>query len=192
MRIEAVVVKDFMGLRHVRARLHRTWVIVRGKNGSGKTSFLRAIESVLAGKNASPDLPVRVGAEYGSAEIDLGEIVAKRRWFDGDKSEFTLRFKNRQKQPTNPQTIIDQFFNRIAFDPLKFAKRKRPYVPIFRSTAASSTEPPVGACTCASGNQVCSGKSGTFTRNAIAKPRKTKSPAVKPQSTGSPPSLMPV
>ena len=33
------------------------------------------------------------------------------------------------------------------------------------------TEPPVGASTCASGNQVCTGHIGIFTENAARKPR---------------------
>jgi len=41
-------------------------------------------------------------------------------------------------------------------------------VPIFRRTPARITEPPVGACVCASGNQVCNGNSGTLTANPIA------------------------
>ena len=46
-------------------------------------------------------------------------------------------------------------------------KRRKPYVPIFSKTPARMTEPAVGACTCASGNQVCTGHIGTFTANAI-------------------------
>ena len=38
--------------------------------------------------------------------------------------------------------------------------------------AASTTEPPVGASTCASGNQVCTGTIGTFTANASRKAKK--------------------
>ena len=37
--------------------------------------------------------------------------------------------------------------------------------------AASTTEPPVGASTCASGNHVCTGHIGTFTEKAARKPR---------------------
>ena len=33
--------------------------------------------------------------------------------------------------------------------------------------AASTTEPPVGASTCASGSQVCTGHIGTLTANAM-------------------------
>ena len=35
--------------------------------------------------------------------------------------------------------------------------------------AANITEPPVGASTCASGNQVCTGHMGIFTENAAKK-----------------------
>src|SRR5437763_11831546 len=45
---------------------------------------------------------------------------------------------------------------------------RKPYVPIFSSTLASTTEPAVGASVCASGSQVWKGNIGTFT----AKPTK--------------------
>ena len=45
-------------------------------------------------------------------------------------------------------------------------KRTKPYAPIFSVIAASTTEPPVGASTCASGSHVCTGHIGTLTANA--------------------------
>src|SRR5476651_605905 len=39
--------------------------------------------------------------------------------------------------------------------------------------AASITEPPVGASTCASGNQVCTGHIGTLTANASSNAKKS-------------------
>src|SRR6478736_5302193 len=47
-------------------------------------------------------------------------------------------------------------------------KRRKPYVPIFRRTAARMTEPAVGASVCASGSHVWNGNIGTL----MAKPRK--------------------
>ena len=41
--------------------------------------------------------------------------------------------------------------------------RKNPYPPIFNKIAANTTEPPVGAWTCASGNHVWNGHIGNFT-----------------------------
>ena len=43
------------------------------------------------------------------------------------------------------------------------AMRAMPYVPIFRSTPASNTDPTVGAAVCASGSQVCRGHIGVLT-----------------------------
>src|SRR5881394_141085 len=42
-------------------------------------------------------------------------------------------------------------------------KRRKPYPPIFNRIAARITEPAVGASTCASGSQVCTGHIGSFT-----------------------------
>src|SRR3546814_11288733 len=42
-------------------------------------------------------------------------------------------------------------------------KRRKPYTPIFSMIAASTTEPPVGASTSASGSQVSTGNIGTLT-----------------------------
>jgi hypothetical protein len=44
--------------------------------------------------------------------------------------------------------------------------------------AASTTEPPVGASTCASGSQVCTGHIGTLTAKAAKKAKKSRVCAV--------------
>ena len=52
-------------------------------------------------------------------------------------------------------------------------KRRKPYAPILSSTPASTMLPAVGACTWASGSQVCSGTMGTFTAKATRKATNT-------------------
>ena len=49
-------------------------------------------------------------------------------------------------------------------------------MPIFSITPARMIEPPVGASTCASGSQVCSGKSGTLMAKASEKAKKSHMP----------------
>jgi len=56
------------------------------------------------------------------------------------------------------------------------AYRKKPKVPILRSTPARMTDPAVGASVWASGSQVCSGNMGTFTAKASAKAPKSSAP----------------
>src|SRR6478672_1990492 len=48
-------------------------------------------------------------------------------------------------------------------------KRRKPYPPIFSRIAARITEPAVGASTCASGSQVCTGHIGILTANEAKK-----------------------
>src|SRR3954471_10419357 len=52
------------------------------------------------------------------------------------------------------------------------AKRMKPNVPSFSMMLASTTEPAVGASTCASGSHVWNGNIGTFTANARKKATK--------------------
>ena len=54
-----------------------------------------------------------------------------------------------------------------------------PYVPSFAITAASTTEPPVGAWAYASGDHVCRGNTGAFTANAAVKARNNRTWAVR-------------
>src|SRR5579864_6871730 len=48
-------------------------------------------------------------------------------------------------------------------------KRMKPYPPILRRMPARMTEPAVGASTCASGSQVCTGHIGIFTAKEAKK-----------------------
>ena len=57
-------------------------------------------------------------------------------------------------------------------------KRMKPYAPNFNMIAANIADPPVGASTCTSGNQVCTGHMGTLTAKAAKKAKKMKDCAV--------------
>ncbi|MCY1373571.1 hypothetical protein D9M69_608550 [compost metagenome] len=49
--------------------------------------------------------------------------------------------------------------------------------------AASTAEPPVGASTCTSGSQVCTGHIGTFTANAKKNAKNSRVWAVPPRGS---------
>src|SRR5436853_6002087 len=57
----------------------------------------------------------------------------------------------------------------LAFGNIGSENRRKPYPPIFKRMAARITEPAVGASTCASGSQVCTGHIGIFTANEAKK-----------------------
>jgi hypothetical protein len=58
------------------------------------------------------------------------------------------------------------------------ARRRKPNVPSFSMMPASTTEPAVGASTCASGSQVWNGNIGTLTAKARKNAPKSQTDAV--------------
>ena len=95
-------------------------VILTGKNGAGKSAFLKAIEFALSGKalSATPE-PVRHGQKSGDILLDLGDIVVKRH-FTNESS--TVKIENKDGMVfKSPQALLDKFRGNIAFDPMSFA-----------------------------------------------------------------------
>ena len=95
-------------------------VTLTGKNGAGKSAFLKAIEFALSGKAlASTPEPVRHGQESGDILLDLGDIVVKRH-FTNESS--TVKIENKDGAVfKSPQALLDKFRGNISFDPMSFA-----------------------------------------------------------------------
>lgn len=95
-------------------------VTLTGKNGAGKSAFLKAIEFALSGKAlASSPKPVRHGETSGDILLDLGDIIVKRH-FTNDSS--TLKIENKDGMVfKSPQALLDKFRGNISFDPMGFA-----------------------------------------------------------------------
>ena len=95
-------------------------VTLTGKNGAGKSAFLKAIEFALSGKSlASTPEPVRHGQKSGDILLDLGDIVVKRH-FTNESS--TVKIENKDGMVfKSPQALLDKFRGNISFDPMSFA-----------------------------------------------------------------------
>jgi hypothetical protein len=98
-------------------------VQITGANGSGKSSVLDAIYYALGGKGAIPSTPVRRGAEHALIELDLGDMVVKRR-FDADGSTARQVESKDGAAYKSPQTLLDAMLGRMTFDPLEFLRLK--------------------------------------------------------------------
>src|ERR1041384_1443744 len=89
----------------------------------------------------------------------------------------------------NDMMIMRMFGLNAAPGSSGIANRMKPNVPSLSMMLASTTEPAVGASTCASGNQVWNGNIGTFTANARKKATKHQKVAageiVRPVSAAS-------
>ena len=95
-------------------------VTLTGKNGAGKSAFLKAIEFALSGKAlaATPE-PVRHGEKSGDILLDLGDIIVKRH-FTNESS--TVKLENKDGMVfKSPQALLDKFRGNISFDPMSFA-----------------------------------------------------------------------
>ena len=95
-------------------------VTLTGKNGAGKSAFLKAIEFALSGKAlaATPE-PVRHGEKSGDILLDLGDIIVKRH-FTNESS--TVKIENKDGMVfKSPQALLDKFRGNISFDPIEFS-----------------------------------------------------------------------
>jgi len=92
-------------------------VTLTGKNGAGKSAFLKAIEFALSGKAlATIPEPVRHGQKSGDILLDLGDLIVKRH-FTNDSS--TVKIENKEGMVfKSPQALLDKFRGNISFDPM--------------------------------------------------------------------------
>ena len=120
LTIKRLTVRDVLRVSVVEITPTGAVVTLGGKNGAGKSSVLNAIELALAGLRDAPPVPVRRGAERGEVIVDLGDIVVERS-FTASGSDLVVRAKDGARYP-KPQAMLDALFERMAFDPLAFAR----------------------------------------------------------------------
>ena len=120
MNILKLKASNVMNIEAVEIEPNGQSVTLTGKNGAGKSAFLKAIEFALSGKAlASTPEPVRHGQKSGDILLDLGDIVVKRH-FTNESS--TVKIENKDGAVfKSPQALLDKFRGNIAFDPMSFA-----------------------------------------------------------------------
>ena len=89
-------------------------VVVAGRNGSGKTSVLKAVQAALDAKGISP-AAIRVGASKAEILLDLGDITV-RRAITPKGSTLTVRTAEGFTPPSQ-QTYLRELFSSPALDP---------------------------------------------------------------------------
>lgn len=98
-------------------------VVLGGKNAQGKSSVLDAIEMTLTGKLCQR--PIHGEEAKGKVVVDLGEIVVTRTFTKAGGGTLTVAAANGAKF-SSPQTLLDELYGKIAFDPLDFTRKKAP------------------------------------------------------------------
>lgn len=120
LRIIRFTAENFKRLRVVDLAPDPDVVTLSGANGAGKSSVLDAIAAALGGARLAPGKPIRNGEEVARIELDLGEVVVKRR-FRGADTQLVIEAANGARFPS-PQAVLDKLIGAIAFDPLAFAR----------------------------------------------------------------------
>ncbi|AMV24552.1 chromosome segregation protein [Gemmata sp. SH-PL17] len=122
MRLIELRAENFKKLVAVRVAPTGPVTPITGKNGAGKTSVLDAIAAALGGGTQAPEMPIRAGQDRAAVEVDLGDIVVKRRWTAKGSSLEVLAKDGLSYK--SPQAVLDKFVGELMFDPLAFGRMK--------------------------------------------------------------------
>ncbi len=100
-------------------------IIISGKNGEGKSSFINSLVLGLGGNKTDvaklTSQPIRTGAKKAWVEVDVGEWTVRRSWSNNDTSSLTIVGKDGSKFPS-PQKMLDKILGDLSFDPLAFTR----------------------------------------------------------------------
>ncbi len=93
--------------------------IIGGRNGAGKTSTLKALEYVFAGKRALGDEPLRRGATKGHVIVELDDMTVRRDFSRKGRTDLKVEAKDGTRF-ASPQAMLERLVDHFAFDPLAF------------------------------------------------------------------------
>lgn len=123
MKIVKLQIENIKKIKAVEIEPKDNMVVISGKNEQGKSTVLDSIWWVLAGMKEVQEQPVRVGETKGKITLDLGDIIATRK-FTANGS--TLEVTNKEGLKfSSPQAILDKLISRFSFDVQAFAKAEK-------------------------------------------------------------------
>lgn len=127
MKILQFTAEHFKRLQVVEITPNGNIVEITGKNGSGKSSTLDAIEAALAGGKMAA-VPVRKGQKSARIQVSLGdekvELVVER-VFNAETGQSNITVSTGTgARKTGPQQILNALLGELTFDPLAFTRMK--------------------------------------------------------------------
>jgi hypothetical protein len=120
MNLVSIKASNFLRLEAVEITPDGPLVQISGRNGSGKSSVLKALECALAGKDSIPADPVRHGADEAVIVADLGELVVKRVIRPDRSTALTVTNADGFKA-SSPQKLLEGLFGKL-LDPVAFSR----------------------------------------------------------------------
>lgn len=116
-KITRLEIKDYRGIRDLSINVPPEGAVFSGGNGRGKSSALKAITAVLAGKGIEPEA-IRLGADHAEILIDT-EALRVRRSITAKGSSLTVKNADGDNW-SKPQTRLNELFGTAALDALSF------------------------------------------------------------------------
>ena len=119
MKIVNLQIENIKKIKAIEISPSGNTVILSGINEQGKSTVLDSIWMAIGGKGAIPEEPLRTGQKKGKIVLDLGDMVATRKFTEKGS---TLEVVNKEglKFPS-PQSVLDKLVNRYSFDIQEFA-----------------------------------------------------------------------
>lgn len=129
LKIIGLAAENVQRITAVDLKFDGNFQVIGGDNKQGKTSVMHAIWLTIGGAQATKEVnapsPIRDGETEASATVDMGEFLAKRRWWydihGAIKSELKLENKEGLGYKS-PQKLMDTFTSMIGIDPVMFSQ----------------------------------------------------------------------
>src|ERR1700687_3307332 len=116
MHIHRLELTNFRKLRHQIVDAKGRHIRISGKNGTGKSAFIRALQEATRGRSANRvKEPIRTGEEEAQILVDFAEYVVKRTYKTGKPSELEVK-DPRGKKIEPPQQRLNDDFSSICCD----------------------------------------------------------------------------
>lgn len=126
MKILSFKASNFKKLKVVEIKPDGTEVQISGRNGSGKTSILDALEVSFQGVEGAAPKPIRDGADYAAIDTVLGDshpMFNVRRTFSKDGGTNLVITSLDGVVYRTPTAMAKAWWSKIGCDPLSFMRR---------------------------------------------------------------------
>lgn len=119
-KILSLEVENVKRIRAVQIHPTENTVLIKGRNGAGKTSVLDSIMMALEGRITAD--PIRHGEEKATIRVDLGDMLVEKK-ITRKGAYLKVTAKDGAQYPS-PQRMLDEFLGNLSFDPLEFARMR--------------------------------------------------------------------
>jgi hypothetical protein len=123
MRIVSFKASNYKRLKVVEIKPDGTEVQISGRNGSGKTSVMDAIEVTLQGVEGAAPKPIREGADYAAIDLDVEDFNVRRTFAADGSTNLIITGKDGVRYP-GPTAMAKAWWSKIGCDPLSFMRQK--------------------------------------------------------------------